>query len=133
MKTGKIAVKYSIMIILGIALIALGCMNTIDNFWSGMGGALIGVSLLRLIQFFRYRKDADYREKMNVEAADERNRFLRGKAWAWAGYLFIIITAVAVIVLKVLGQDLLSMAASYAVCLLLVLYWGAYLILRKKY
>ena len=133
MKTGKIAVKYSIMIILGIALIALGCMNTIDNFWSGMGGALIGVSLLRLIQFFRYRKDADYREKMNVEAADERNRFLRGKAWAWAGYLFIIITAVAVIVLKVLGQELLSMAASYAVCLLLVLYWGAYLILRKKY
>lgn len=133
MKTGKIAVKYSIMIILGITLIALGCMNTIDNFWSGMGGALIGVSLLRLIQFFRYRKDADYREKMNVEAADERNRFLRSKAWAWAGYLFIIITAVAVIVLKVLGQELLSMAASYAVCLLLVLYWGAYLILRKKY
>ena len=31
------------------------------------------------------------------------------------------------------GQELLSFAASWAVCLMLVLYWGSYLWLRRKY
>ena len=64
---------------------------------------------------------------------DERNKFLSTKAWAWAGYLFIIITALSVIVLRVLGQELLSTAASGAVCLLMVLYWICYMVLKKKY
>ena len=64
---------------------------------------------------------------------DERNRFIRNKAWAWAGYLFVIITAVAVIVLHAMGQEQLGRMAACAECLLLVLYWISYLILRKKY
>lgn len=98
-----------------------------------MGVALIVVGVMRLIRAYRFSKDASYREKVEIEIGDERNRYLRGKAWAWAGYLFILITAVAVIVLKVVGQELLSIAAGGAICLMLVLYWGAYLLLRKKY
>jgi len=64
---------------------------------------------------------------------DERNLFLHSKAWAWAGYCFVIIAAVASIVLRIAGQDLLSTAAGFAVCLITVLYWIAYLIERKKY
>ena len=133
MKFNRRSFSYLLLLALGAVLVILGGMEAIDEFWSGMGGGLVGVSILRLIQMYRLSKDADYREKVETEIKDERNSFLRTKAWAWAGYLFILIAAVATIVLKVMGQDLLSMAASWAVCLLLVLYWVSYLILRRKY
>ena len=130
---GKRIAAQILCAMLGGVLLVLGCFEVVDSFWSGMGTALMVVGALRLIRAYRFTKDASYREKVEIETGDERNRYLRGKAWAWAGYLFILITAVAVIVLKVAGQELLSMAASGAMCLMLVLYWGAYFLLRKKY
>ena len=119
--------------VVGITLVILGRLEIVDAFWSGMGTGLVLVSILRLFQWVRARRDESYREKVETEENDERNRFLRNKAWAWAGYLFVLIAAVAVIVLRILGQEVYSQAASYAMCLLLVLYWGAFLILRQKY
>lgn len=130
---GKRIAAQILWAILGCVLLVLGCFEVVDSFWSGMGTALMVVGVMRLIRAYRFSKDASYREKVEIEIGDERNRYLRGKAWAWAGYLFILITAVAVIVLKVVGQELLSIAAGGAICLMLVLYWGAYLLLRKKY
>ena len=133
MMNGKRIAAQILCAILGGVLLVLGCFEVVDSFWSGMGTALMVVSALRLIRAYRFTKDASYREKVEIETGDERNRYLRGKAWAWAGYLFILIAAIAVIALKVAGQELLSMAASGAMCLMLVLYWGAYFLLRKKY
>ncbi len=133
MKTGKLIVKCVILAVLGISLIVLGCLEKVDSFWSGMGGALIAVGAMRLVQSLRYQKNEEYREKVDTELADERNQFIRNKAWAWAGYIFVLIAAVCCIVLKVMGQELLSTVASTAVCLVLVLYWVSFLILRKKY
>ena len=120
-------------IILGLGLLVLGLVEVVDSFWSGMGSSLLVVGLLQMIRYMRLRKDQDYQEKVEVESKDERNRFIRNKAWAWAGYLFILVSAVAVIVLKALGQELLSVAASVAMGLMLVLYWVSYFLLRKKY
>ena len=122
-----------IYIILGIALFVLGALEKLDSFWSGMGGALIGVGVIRAVQLIRLRKSEAYREKMEIEATDERNRFIRNKAWAWAGYLFVLIAAVATVVFRVIGQDLLSVVTGFSICILVVLYWVSYLILRKKY
>jgi hypothetical protein len=133
MMNGKRIAAQILWAILGCVLLVLGCFEVVDSFWSGMGTALMVVGVMRLIRAYRFSKDASYREKVEIEIGDERNRYLRGKAWAWAGYLFILNTAVAVIVLKVVGQELLSIAAGGAICLMLVLYWGAYLLLRKKY
>ena len=105
----------------------------VDSYWSGMGGGFLGVGIVQLIRHIRYRKNEDYREKVDVANSDERNRFLAGKAWAWAGYLFVLVSGVATIALKVMGQDQWSLAASCALCLLLVLYWGSYLVLKRKY
>ena len=120
-------------ILLGLGLLVLGLVEVVDSFWSGMGSSLLVVGLLQMIRYMRLRKDQDYQEKVEVESKDERNRFSRNKAWAWAGYLFILVSAVAVIVLKALGQELLSVAASVAMGLMLVLYWASYFLLRKKY
>ena len=120
-------------VLLGAALFICSALGMVDRYWSGMGGGLLGVGIVQLIRHIRSRKNEDYREKVDVANSDERNRFLTGKAWAWAGYLFVLISGVATIALKVAGQDVWSLACSYALCLLLVLYWGAYLVLKQKY
>ena len=133
MKRERRIAAYILYLILGAALLVLGTLEIVDSFWSGMGGALIAMGVLRLVQFLRYRTDASYREKWDVEVQDERNHFVRNKAWAWAGYLFVMIAGVCAIVCRVVGQELLSMAACFAVGILALLYWLCYLVLKKKY
>ena len=133
MKINRRMIMYIFYMLFGMALVVMGCAEMVEEFWSGMGGGLVAVGVLWLIGTYRYNNNESYREKVDVAGADERNRFIRNKAWAWAGYLFILLMASSVIVLKLMGQELLSLAASYTVCLMLVLYWGSYLILRKKY
>ena len=121
------------LLVAGLALIGRGAAEIVDEFWSGMGSALLVVGALRLLRYYRLKKNDAYREKMETAVTDERNQFIRMKAWSWAGYLFIICAAVSVIVFKLLGNDLLSQASSWGVCLMLVLYWISFFVLRKKY
>ena len=120
-------------VVLGAVLIALEIMGKIDDFWSGMGAGFIGVGIVQIIRYARYKKDDSYKERVDTANRDERNRFIANKAWAWSGYLFVMITAVAALALRIAGENVLSMAASGALCLMLVLYWVCYLILSKKY
>ena len=131
MKANRNLIIYILYLVIGVTLLGLGIANVVDEFWSGMGSGLIIVSVLRIIRVYRFNRNEEYREKVETEISDERNRFIRSKAWAWAGYLFILISAVAVIAFRVAGQELLSTAASVALCLMLVLYWVSFFILRK--
>lgn len=133
MRNERRIVANVLYVVLGVILFVLGLTGRVDAFWSGMGGALVSIGIVRTIHILRYRNDEAYREKAQIETRDERNQFLRNKAWAWAAYLFVLITAVAAIVLRILGEEVLSMAAGFAVCILFVLYWICYLILNKKY
>ena len=84
-KTMKIEKRFYLNIfyvVIGAALLACGIFEIVDSFWSGMGGALIGVGT---------------------------------------------------IVFKIAGNDLLSQYCAYSVCGILILYWVAFLFLRKKY
>ena len=117
----------------GLTLFGLGFAEVVDEFWSGMGSALLVIGIVRLLRFYRLKKNEGYREKMETAQTDERNQFIRMKAWSWAGYLFIMVTAIATIIFRILGQDLLSQVAGYSVCLMLVLYWVSYFVLKKKY
>ena len=120
-------------IILGAILIGLSFAGVVDEFWNGMGFALLIVGVIQLIRRYRLEKNEAYREKMEIETNDERNKFIRNKAWAWAGYLFIMIMAVACIILRIVGEETLSIVASSTVCLMLVLFWASYHLLKRKY
>ena len=130
MKSYLVSILY---LLLGAILIGLSFAGIVDEFWNGMGSALLVMGVIQLIRRYRLEKNEAYREKIEIETNDERNHFIRNKAWAWAGYLFVMIMAVACIVLRIVGQDVLSMAASGAVCLVLVLFWGSYYVLKRKY
>lgn len=122
-----------VYIVIGAILIALSFAGKVDSFWNGMGSGLLVIGVIQLIRFYRLNKDEAYREKMEIEINDERNHYIRNKAWAWAGYLFVMIMAVACIILKIVGQDEMSLVASGALCLVLVLFWVSYMVLQRKY
>ncbi len=133
MKSDKRVYLSITWVVIGAVLFSMAVAGKVDSFWSGMGGALLAVGALQILKYYRLSKNEEYREKMEIEYNDERNQFIRNKAWAWSGYLFILIAAIACIVLKITGQEVLSMAASGAVCLMLVLYWVSYYLLKRKY
>lgn len=122
-----------LMMTAGIVLLALGIAGKVDEYWSGMGGALIGVSVMRLVQTIRYEKNENYRENVDTERNDERNRFLSMKAWQWAGFWFMMIAAIGTFILKFAGKEELMMLLSGSICLMLALYWASYFYLKKKY
>lgn len=133
MKCNKRFIASIIEIVVGLGLLLLRFFDVIDDFWSGMGTALIVVGVLQLIRHIRYKTNTAYKESVDVELNDERNKFLSMKAWSWAGYLFVMIAAVAAIVLKICGLDEYVFFASGSVCLIMILYWVSYMIVRKKY
>ena len=120
-------------IVVGIILLGLGVTGKLDEFWSGMGGALIGVGVMRLIQILRYRNNEAYRENVDTERNDERNQFLHMKAWQLTAGWFVMIAAIGTFIFKFAGREDLMMLCSGSVCLMITLYWVIYLCLRKKY
>ncbi len=130
----KIKLSFNIVyVIIGCILIGFSVLEKLDSFWSGMGSALLVVGLINLLKIHRLNKNEEYREKLEIEVSDERLQFIRNKAWAWSGYLFVLISAVACIVFKVMDLDQLSLYASFSVCLVLALFWVSHTILKRKY
>ena len=121
-------------VVLGAVLLILAVTEKLDStLYAGMGGGLIAVGLLQIMRNLRYRRDAAYREKIDTEVSDERNRFLRMKSWSWAGYITVLAEAIAAVVAAVRGQETVQLVLSYSVCLLLAAYYISYLVLSRKY
>ena len=133
MKTNKRMIASIIEIAIGIVLGVLGFTGVVDSYWYGMGTALITMGVIFLFRAFRYKNNTEYKEKVDVEVNDERNKYLRMMAWSWTGYLFVLIAAFISILLRILDYDQYSMMCGFAVCLLVTLYWISYLIVKHKH
>lgn len=120
-------------IILGVVLTVCGGIGLTDEYWSGMGTALLVIGILQLIRHIRYKTNESYRQNVDTERNDERNKYLSLRAWAWSGYLYVLIAALGTIALKLADKEELMRLASGSVCLIVLLYWISYMILRKKY
>ena len=132
--------KYEKRIIFSILWVVIGTILNIcyfagllEEYWSSMGIALIIVGVLQIFRFQKYKKNEEYREKVDIANSDERNKFIANKAWAWAGYYYVLGASVLSIVFKIIGKEELMMAASMSVCFILVVYWLSYRHLQKKY
>ena len=119
---------------LGALLAGLSIAGVLDSsIYSGMGGALIAVGTLQAVRNLRYRKDPAYREKIDTEYSDERNRFLRMKSWAWTGYIVVIAQAVGAVAAMIMGRRDLQLMLSYSVCFIMVVYLITLSVLNRKY
>ncbi len=120
--------------ILGAVLLGLSIAGVLDSsMYAGMGGALIAVGALQLARNLKYRKDPEYREKIDTEANDERNRFLRMKSWSWTGYVVVLVEGFGSVAAMVLGKRELQLTLAYSVWLIMVVYWISFFIISKKY
>ena len=120
--------------ILGAVLLGLSVTEVLDSsMYAGMGGALIAVGALQLARNLRYRKDPEYREKIDTEANDERNSFLRMKSWSWTGYVVVLVEGVGSIAAMILGKRELQLTLACSVWLIMVVYWISFFIISKKY
>ena len=133
MKYSRRIVLSIVWILVGAVTVVLGIMGTLDEFWSGFGGALLAVGILQLIRHIRYKTNEEYKDKIDTEINDERNKFLSGRAWAWTGYIMILATAVGAIVFRIMGEDELCSLCATAISLMAIIYLIAYTILKRKY
>lgn len=133
MKNGRKLLSPVIEIVLGAALIIISKLFDLDSVWVGMGSALIAVGTVQFLNLLRYRQDADYREKVDTEAHDERNQFIRARAWVWAGTCFVFVGGVLTVLFQILGKQEYATLCGSGVSLLVLFYWISFLILRKKY
>lgn len=120
-------------VVLGAALLILSVMEILDSsIYGGMGGALIAVGILQIVRIGRYRSNGEYKEKFDIEVSDERNKYLRMKAWSCAGYAMVLIMAVGSVVAMIAGQDLIQRVLLCLVALMVFAYWLSYMILNKR-
>ena len=133
MNKNKRLIANIVEIVMGLILTVCGHYGLIDEYWSGMGTALVFVGFIMMVRHVRYKTNEEYKEKVDIEVNDERNKYLHMKAWSWAGYLFVLICAICSIAFRILGMDTYSVFAGLAVCLIIVVYWISYLFLKRKY
>ncbi|MBQ7473161.1 MAG: hypothetical protein IJS79_02280 [Oscillospiraceae bacterium] len=133
MNNNRRLINSSVEIVVGAVLLLAVKLTGGDSIWLGMGGALIVVGAIQLFLGLRYRADAEYRERTDTEATDERNQFIRSRAWVCAGTGFVIVGGVMTVVFQILGRQELSTLCGTGVSLLVLLYWLSYLVLKKKY
>lgn len=133
MKYSRRIILSVMWVVIGVVLNILCYMNLLDSFWSGFGVGFVMVGAIQIFRQVKYRTNDDYKEKVDVEMSDERNKYLSMKAWAWTGYIFVIVAAIATIVFKMTGYDDVMMVSSAYICLLVLLYYISYMILKRKY
>lgn len=133
MKNNRRMILSIFWIVLGTVLIGCNMAGLVDDYGSGLGAGLLGVGVFQIIRNVRYLRNPEYREKVDTTNQDERNKFLANKAWAWAGYLYVLTAAIATIVFQILGKRELSTFAGFSVCVIMVFHWLSYLYLQKKY
>ena len=119
-------------VVLGITLLVLNLVGVLDDLYSSMGIALIIVGGLQVWRNLKYRRDPEYREKIDIAAGDERYKSIRLQSWAWTGYLFILVAAVVSVVAYFMGQVVVQQTLCYSICFMLVVYWIANVILNRK-
>ena len=126
---------YAALFVAGVALVVLSCLEVfaVGSYWSGLGGALAGVSAIRLVQAVRYAKDPAYAHRIEVGNSDERTAYVAGQSAALTFRMSILVLAVLSAALIPLGHPVISRVLGFVVCGELVGYWVAYLVFNRKY
>lgn len=120
-------------VVLGTILLGLSIAEIIDqSLYAGMGGAMMTIGILQVVRNLRYRNDQEYKEKVDIEITDERNKYLRMKAWSIAGYIMVLAGAAGSLVAFFAGHEETQQVLLCSVALLVFIYWLAYMILNKK-
>ena len=133
MSNQKRNILYIVLLMIGVVLYVAGSLEYIDSFWSGMGGALIGVSAVRLVLFVKYKNDPKYAKYVDISNEDERTQFVADKARSWALRMSILLLCALGIILRPMGHVAESQTCFYVVCGMEVIYLSCRMVVNRKY
>ena len=126
----NVAITY---IVLGVILIVGTFITKTENeFISSFGFAMIIMGFVRIRNYRMITKDEGTIRKQQIMETDERNISIIHKAKSTAFAIYIFILGIAVIVLSFIGMHEAAKWVAYPACLLVVIYWICYWIIRKK-
>ena len=120
---------------IGLVLTIVAFVAKTDNdFIPFFGIGLIANAILRFRQYRRITKDESTIKQQEIAEKDERNLMLLEKARSWAFGFYIWFTSKVLIVFAILGvHETLVQMSSYSICLMVLIYWICYYILKRKY
>ena len=122
-----------IYIALGVLMIAGTGLTKNDNeFMSSFGIALVVLGIVRIRNYFMITKNEETIRKQEIAETDERNLSILNRAKSSAFSIYVLTLGTAVIVLSLFDMHDIAQWISYAVCLLVVIYWICYWVYRKK-
>ena len=122
-----------IYIVLGIAMIMGAIVIKTDNtFISSFGFALAVIGVARIRNYFIITKSEESIKKQMIAETDERNIAISNNAKSIAFTIYTILLCTGVILLSFFDMHDAVQWIAYSVCLLVLIYWIAYLIIRKK-
>ena len=123
----------ALWVILGGVLLGLSVTDVLDaSVYAGMGGALMAIGILRIVCNVRYRRDAAYRERIDIEVSDERNHYLRKEAWTRTGYIVVTLESVGAVVAMVTHNTTVQLTLAYTVCVTCLVYWACWMVLSRR-
>ncbi len=128
---------YIIILIIGIVLFSIGgFLFKTDRTMAasfiliGIGSGLFGMSVGELIKQNIFKRNPEYKLKMEIETADERNIFIKNKAKAKAFDLMITVYGILMMVYALMSLDMTAVLLLVGAYLLV---WGAYFAYFIKY
>lgn len=119
-------------VLIGIVLLVMTSFGLLDSIMYGFGTGLLVCGALLTYKNLKYKNNPEYRENRDIEINDERNKLNRMKAWSYAGYITVILFAIATIVAMVASNRDKMMAFSMPSSTLLFIYLVSYIIISKK-
>ena len=122
-----------ICIALGVVMIVIPFLMPLpDDFLSSFGVAMVVVGLARVRKYRMITKTEETVRKQEITETDERNLEIINRARSAAFSIYLLLLAVGVIVLSLFGLHEVARWISFAVFLLVLIYWICYLVYRKK-
>lgn len=126
-------VVYGALTVLGSALMVAGILGYLSDELPIVGGALVTLSVVRLIQVARRVYDPEYARMDAVRNSDERFAFLASKAADAAFRISVIALAVLSLVLRPLGHPEAANTLGLAMSAEVAIYWVCYLVMKNRY
>lgn len=122
-----------IYLILGVMIIVGAFAAKPNNdFISSFGLMLAVIGIARIRNYFIITKSEESIKKQQIAETDERNILIMHKARSATFFIYILISAIAVIILSFLNMYNIAKCISYSISLLIAIYWISYWIYRKK-
>lgn len=121
-----------VIAILGVLLIGVGVFRRTDMA-SSFGLMFLVIGIARIVQYIKITKNEETLHKREVAETDERNVMLWTKARSLTFSIYILLAAIASVILYMLEMDIIAKTLSYSLFSFILIYWICYFVISRKY